>query len=302
MSRLRIAVIGRTGQVARALGRAARSRQLDLVCRGRPDLDVTNPGDIADFLDEVRPHVVVNAAAYTSVDRAESEQDEAFRVNADGPALLARLAGQRGAPVVHLSTDYVFDGRSPRPYAEGDEVAPLGVYGRSKAAGESAVRSATERHIILRTSWVYGPDGTNFVQTMLRLAATRAEIGVVDDQRGSPTAAQDIARAILEIAPRIADPQFADWGTYHMTGRGEATWFSFAREIFRLAAARGARTPRLVAIATADYPTATRRPANSVLDNAKFDAVFGLERPDWQDSLAQCMDRLEWPVVGEVTV
>jgi dTDP-4-dehydrorhamnose reductase len=195
--------------------------------------------------------------------------------------------------LVHISTDYVFDGSSRTPYVETDAVLPLSVYGASKAAGEMAVRRALVQNIIIRTAWVYGAHGGNFVKTMLRLGAERPELGVVDDQRGSPTSAFDLADAILQIAPRLvasSDPSL--WGTYHLTGATETTWHGFATEIFRQASVRGAIVPRLKAITTAQYPTPARRPAYSCLDNSRFVSTFGFGLPDWRASLASCMSEL----------
>jgi dTDP-4-dehydrorhamnose reductase len=203
---------------------------------------------------------------------------------------LARLCAAASLPLIHISTDFVFDGTRRRPYVETDAVLPLGTYGASKAAGETAVQRACAQHVILRTSWVYSAHGNNFLKTMLRLGAERAELGVVDDQRGSPTSAHDLADAIFEIAPRlVAANDKPLWGTYHLTGAYETTWHGFAAEIFRQAAIRGATVPRLKAITTADYPTPARRPAYSVLDNTKFLETFGFALPDWRASLSRCM-------------
>lgn len=203
------------------------------------------------------------------------------------------LCAERDVPLIHLSTDYVFDGAATRPYREDDPVAPLGVYGASKAAGEDAVRRCHPRHVIIRTAWVYSATGQNFLRTMLRLGAEREELGIVDDQRGTPTYAADIAQALGEIVIRVldADP-FTDWGTYHMTNSGETTWCGFAREIFRLSAGGGNRVPRLRPIATEDYPTPAKRPACSILDGTKLRDTFGVSMPQWQDGVRRCMERL----------
>jgi dTDP-4-dehydrorhamnose reductase len=289
---MRIAIIGRSGQIAQSLRGLGRARGLYVFCAGRPDVDLTSLETIERFLERVSPDLVVNAAAYTAVDKAESEPDAAFRVNGAGAAHVAAACASARVPLVHLSTDFVFDGNKRTPYVETDRVAPISVYGASKAAGEDAVRAACGRHVILRTSWVYAPFGTNFVRTMLRLGAERSELGVVADQRGTPTDARDIARAILDIAPRLKAATTDVWGTYHLTGSYETTWHKFAEEIFRQAALRGAMVPRLKAISTTDYPTAAKRPAYSVLDNGKFIATFGFALPDWRASLAGCLDEL----------
>lgn len=297
MSRLAISVIGRGGQVARALVRAAAGSGSQLVARGRPELDLSNLDSTARFLAETRPDIVVNAAAYTAVDKAETEPGLAFRANAEGPARLATLCGHFKIPLIHLSTDYVFDGTARVPNREDDAIAPLGIYGASKAAGETAIRAAHPQHIILRTSWVYSPDGSNFVKTMLRLGGEREVVRVVGDQTGCPTSADHIATAILDIARQVAkDRTNAPWGTYHLTGRGETTWHDFAAEIFRLTANKGWPRPRLERITTAEYPTPARRPAYSVLDNTKVERAFGIRLPDWRSSLAICLDALDVPV------
>jgi dTDP-4-dehydrorhamnose reductase len=287
-----IAVIGASGQVADALVEAAHRRNQPLVARGRPAVDLATGTGLDAFLDDVKPLIVVNAAAYTAVDRAETEPDAAFALNAAGPARIAAICAARNVPLVQLSTDYVFDGAKRAPYTETDAIAPLGVYGASKAEGEAAIRSLWPRHIILRTQWVYGAHGANFVKTMLRLGAEREVVRVVADQHGSPTSAADIAAAILELAPRLTGSAAPAWGTYHLSGSGETTWHGFAAEIFRQAAAAGLKVPALEAIPTANYPTPARRPPYSVLDNTKFVAAFGRGLPDWRQSLAPVVARL----------
>jgi len=238
---------------------------------------------------ELSPVAVINAAAYTAVDKAESDPTAAFAVNAQAPGYLARLCHSHELPLLQISTDYVFDGRQRTPYRETDPIAPLSVYGASKAAGEAAVRSLCPRHLILRTSWLYSMDGQTFLTTMVRLAGKRDELSVVGDQHGTPTWTHDLAAAILTILQRVlASNDEGLWGTYHLTSRGQTTWLGFATEIFRLAAAAGQATPRLKAIATADYAAAAPRPAYSVLDTSKIGATFGICLPTWQHSLAQC--------------
>ena len=287
---MKIAVIGREGQLAQCLRLQGRNRRQYVFAAGRPDVDLIKPETVGAWLDHIEPDLVINAAAYTAVDKAETDSEHAFLINATGAGELARLCATAAIPLVHISTDFVFDGSRRRPYVEADTVLPLGVYGASKAAGETAVRRAHSQHIVLRTSWVYSTQGTNFLKTMLRLGAERAELGVVDDQRGCPTSAEDLAEAILTIAPRVvANRDPALWGTYHLTGAYETTWHGFAAEIFRQAAIRGATVPRLKAIATVDYPTLARRPAYSVLDNSKFIATYGFGLPDWRASLSRCL-------------
>lgn len=285
-----VLVIGCTGQVASALADLGAIGAHPVICRGRPDLDLANPETLTRPLDDANPCIVINAAAYTAVDRAEEDGAEAFAINAEGPERLAELCAARDIPLIQLSTDYVFDGASTRPYREDDAIAPLGVYGASKAAGEEAVRCNHPRHIIVRTAWVYSATGQNFLRTMLRLGAERDELGVVVDQRGTPTYATDIARGLGDIVLRLqSQGDFSDWGVYHMTNAGETTWYGFAREIFRLSANAGNPVPRLRRITTADYPTAARRPAWSVLDTAKLRRVFGFAPPPWKDGVRRCM-------------
>ena len=289
MAGLPILVIGASGQLARAVARRGAVLDHPIVCLGRPEADLVDPASLQNALDALTPVAVVNAAAYTAVDKAEEEPEAAFAANAAGPEALATLCHERRLPLIHVSTDYVFDGAKRRPYTETDAIAPLGVYGVGKAQGEAAIRRVCPRHVILRTSWLYSLEGRNFLTTMLRLGETRDELGVVDDQHGTPTWARDVAGAICTITRQlIADRREDAWGTYHLTGAGETTWFGFASEIFRLAAARGSKVPRLKPIATKDYPTLAKRPPYSVLDNGKIRSAFAVLLPGWQESLAQC--------------
>ena len=289
-----IFVAGATGQVAQALVEAARRRGVPLVAYGRPLIDLERLEGLGAAVVEAPPLAVVNAAAYTAVDKAESEPERAFAVNRDGAAALARAAAVLGVPFIHLSTDYVFDGAKAAPYVESDPTGPAGVYGRSKLEGEQAALAANERTIVLRTAWVYGPHGSNFVRTMLRLAGERDSLRVVDDQQGSPTAAPDIAEGILTVLDVVGrsgwQREFS--GVYHLAGTGEATWCGFARAIMEEAGARGARAVPVEAIGTADYPTPARRPANSRLDTTRLAEVFGVRLPPWRESLASTLDRL----------
>jgi dTDP-4-dehydrorhamnose reductase len=289
---MRIAVTGSKGQVATSLLERAEGK-VEIVALGRPTFDLTDRAAIIAGLDAARPDVVVNAAAYTAVDKAETEEADALRVNRDGAAHVAEAAVRLGIPLIHLSTDYVFDGALGRPYREDDPTAPTGAYGRSKLAGEKAVAERCEDSVISRTAWVYSPFGTNFVRTMLKLNETRDEVGVVADQRGNPTSALDIADAVIAIAARLKDDASpALRGVFHMTGSGEATWADFAEAVFQEAAARGRRQTHVRRIATADYPTPARRPANSRLDNEKRARVYGVRLPEWRQSVAGCCDRL----------
>jgi dTDP-4-dehydrorhamnose reductase len=289
---MRIAVTGLRGQVATSLIERA-GAGVEIVALGRPAFDLEDRGAVIAGLERARPEAVVNAAAYTAVDKAETEEAVAVRVNGEGAGHVAEAAARLGVPLLHLSTDYVFDGALPRPYREEDPTGPAGAYGRSKLIGEQRVAERCPNSVILRTAWVYSASGANFVRTMLRLNETRDEVGVVADQIGNPTSALDIADAVLAIAARVKDDLSpALRGVFHMTGSGEASWADFADAIFCEAAARGRRSTRVKRITSADYPTLARRPANSRLDNEKLSRVYGLRLPEWRASLTVCCERL----------
>lgn len=293
MPDLRVLVAGARGQVARALVQSAPASGLHVTALGRPELDLADPASIAAACRRIRPDLVINAAAHTAVDQAETDEAAAFALNAEGAGMLAAEAAKCGAPILHLSTDYVFNGEKTSPYYESDPVAPLGVYGRSKLAGEQAVAAANPRHLIFRTAWVYSPTGKNFVKTMLRVAEVREEITVVHDQIGNPTSANDIAGALWRVASRIlADPASFTPGIYHMTATGEATWAEFAEEILRVSAALGGPAARVKRITTAEYPTPAKRPANSRLDCSKLSRDCGVILPHWQESTRACVEQL----------
>jgi dTDP-4-dehydrorhamnose reductase len=282
-------VFGRSGQVAGELA------ELDIAgwrveAYGRETLDLAS-GDIAAFVAEKAPDAVVNAAAYTAVDKAESEPEVAFALNRDAPGAMARACAARNIPFVHISTDYVFDGSKPGPYVEDDPIAPLGVYGESKAAGEAAVQAAGGRWAILRTSWVYAPTGANFIKTMIRVGKTRDEVGVVDDQHGRPTSAREVAGAA--VAAVKAMPAAGPLGVLHIAGGGDATWADLAEEVFVRLEKRTGRRPALKRITTADYPTPARRPANSRLDGPRAQALLGWRPRPWRESVSQCLDEIE---------
>jgi dTDP-4-dehydrorhamnose reductase len=288
----KILVTGKSGQLGSALA-AHGGECVEAV--GRPDFDFEKPDTIADVFRAAEPWLVVNAAAYTAVDAAETDPRAAFRVNRDGPAELARHCAAAGVPLIHISTDYVYDGVKPSPYVELDAVGPYSVYGASKLAGETAVRLSGARAIILRTAWVYAAAGHNFVRTMLALARTNDELRVVADQRGCPTCAADLADAILAIATRIKaagwDPSLA--GVYHAAGSGETTWHGLATAIFEEAQRHGAKIPAsVVAITTGEFPRAARPPANSRLDCTRLEAIFGVQMPHWRDSLSRTIDEI----------
>ncbi len=290
---MRIVVTGRQGQVVQALAEVAAASGMVVIPVGRPDLDLAVPESVLPALAAARPDVIVSAAAYTAVDRAESEGEAAFAVNARGAELVARAAAALGVPVIHLSTDYVFAGDQPGPYREDDPTGPVSVYGASKLEGERLVAAACADHVILRTAWVYSPFGVNFVKTMMRLGECRSEVAVVADQHGRPTSAHDIAGAIVAIAGRLTqdgDRQLR--GTFHLAATGEATWAEFAEAVFAGLKLRGGPSVAVKPIATADYPTAARRPENSRLATGKLADTYGIVLPDWRASLPAVLDRL----------
>ncbi len=287
---MRVLIFGGDGQLGREFRRLDGRNGHQVIAVTRSQADIVQPAAVRAAVRDADAEAVVNAAAYTAVDRAESELELAFSINRDGAGQVAAAAAERGLPVVHISTDYVFDGAKQGAYPPDHPVAPMGVYGASKEAGERAVREAHDRHLILRTSWVFGAQGHNFVKTMLRLGAEREELGVVDDQFGCPTPARDLAAAVLDALPRLAK---GGWGTYHYCGAGATSWHGFARQIFELREAiTGAPPPRLRALATAEYPTPAPRPANSELDCASFAAAFGVAPRSWKPGLAEVLDEL----------
>lgn len=290
----RLLVTGRYGQIATALAeRAALDGRFDVVSLGRPQFDLADPSTVGAAIEMASPDIIVSAAAYTAVDQAETEEDLATRMNGLSAGEIAKAADRLGVPIIHISTDYVFDGLKSTPYVEDDIVAPLGAYGRSKLAGEIAVRAATAQHVILRTAWVYSPFGKNFLKTMLRLAETRESLSVVDDQTGNPTSAIDIADGILTVASNLlSDHSLALRGTFHMNGNGAASWADFAEEIFSCARLQNGPFATVNKITTSEYPTPARRPANSRLDCARLRELHGIILPPWQVSTAQIVERM----------
>jgi dTDP-4-dehydrorhamnose reductase len=290
---MRIAVTGTSGQVVTSLLERGPVVGHEVIAVGRPALDLADPATILPALEAARPVAIVSAAAWTAVDKAESEAEAAHAVNATGAGAVAEAAAQLGVPLVHISTDYVFDGSLDRPWREDDPTGPTGVYGATKLAGEQAVLAAHVDSAILRTAWVYSPFGANFVRTMLRLAETREELSVVGDQVGNPTNALDIADGVLRVAANLAagtDP--AQRGVFHMTAAGEASWADFARAIFAASAQHGGATAQVNAITTANYPTPATRPANSRLDCTRIARAHGVVLPRWQDALPPVVARL----------
>lgn len=290
---MKLLVTGRSGQLAQSLAEQKRPG-LDIVLAGRPAFDVAEPRSLDQQITSHLPDVVINTAAYTAVDRCESEPSAAIRINKLGAYNVARACADADVPLIHISTDYVFDGAKSAPYVETDEPAPISVYGRSKLEGESEVAAVAKRHVILRTSWFYSPFGINFLKTMLRLADTRTEINVVSDQIGAPTYADHLSGAIVRMAPHlISRPNLR--GVYHLTASGETTWAGFAEEIFRLQADQ--IRPRIVPISSTEYGAPARRPANSRLDCSKFESAFGFRLPAWQSGVSECLARLRAPLL-----
>jgi dTDP-4-dehydrorhamnose reductase len=288
---MKLLVLGAGGQVGHELSRLAWPADYRVAAFDRAGVDITRKEAVSAALGRERPGIVINAAAYTAVDRAESEPDAAWAGNCAGPGHLAAACQAAGIPLIHISTDYVFDGSKQGPYREDDPVDPLGVYGQSKEAGDRAVRETLAEHVILRTAWVYSAHGHNFVKTMLRVAAERPVLRVVADQIGSPTSAGDIASAIAAIVRRITAGD-RQWGAYHFAGGGAVSWHGFAEAIFELAAPWRGAPPQVEAITTADYPTPARRPANSVLDCRHIGEVFGIVPRPWREALAEVIGEL----------
>jgi dTDP-4-dehydrorhamnose reductase len=279
---------GGTGQVGTGLMLANRGR-FEIVAPTRADFDLLDAASIERNIAARDWAAIINCAAYTAVDKAESEPQAAFAINAEAPGIMARAAAARAIPLLHVSTDYVFDGSKPDAYSEEDPVTPLGVYGASKEAGERAVRDAGGRSIILRTAWVVSPWGHNFVKTMLRLGGERDELGVVADQVGCPTSAIEIAETLLILAERLLGDRREPCGTYHFVNSGQASWYDLASAVFAYAGARSMKIPRVNAIATADYPTPARRPANSRLSTAKLERTFGMKPRPWQEAVEEIL-------------
>ncbi|WP_312795599.1 dTDP-4-dehydrorhamnose reductase [Tianweitania sp.] len=291
---MKILVAGRSGQVAQSLA-AISTPDRQFVTLGRPELDITDPASVEAAILEHQPAALINAAAYTAVDKAETEPDAAFAANETGPRVLATAAREAGIPILHISTDYVFAGNKDGFYTEDDPVDPQSVYGRSKLAGERAVAQANPDHVILRTAWVFSPYSNNFLKTMLRLAADRDTIRVVADQWGSPTYAPDIAEGLARVLDHaLASPADPTWrGIFHMTAEGTCTWADFAEEVFRRSAELGGASAKVERITTTEYPTPAMRPANSRLDNGTFASAFNFTLPSWQNGTQRCLEALQ---------
>lgn len=291
---MRIAVTGKAGQIVTALSERGAAAGYEVIALGRPELDLGDPATVLPAIKSAMPDAVVSAAAYTAVDKAEGEPDLANAVNGAGAVAVARAAKALGLPLVHISTDYVFDGRMDRPYVETDPTGPTGIYGASKLAGEQGVLTTyPENSAVLRVAWVYSPFGNNFVKTMLRLAGDRSEVSVVADQVGNPTSALDIADGVLKaVSNLVVDGTPELRGLFHMTAHGEASWADFAEAIFAASDAKGGPSAAVKHITTADYPTPATRPANSRLDCGRIALLHGVALPDWRDGLEMVISRL----------
>lgn len=285
---MRVVVTGSGGMVGTQLVDQARQKGWNCEALARDDLDISDAAAVSDLVEKFRPDLVFNAGAYTAVDKAEFEPETASKINALGAGNLARAVKAIGATIVHISTDYVFDGESNAPYLPSDRVNPVNVYGNTKLGGEQAIAMSGARHLIVRTSWVYSNTGRNFVRTMLTAAEQRPELRVVNDQRGSPTSAHDLAEALIAAGEQVArTPSLT--GLYHFSNAGVTTWYEFARAIFEL---RGGRIPPIVPVATSEYPTPARRPRSSVLDSSSFTAAFGVSPRPWREALAEVVGEL----------
>ena len=285
---MKILVTGANGQVGHCLQQQLSESSWEFVALTRAELDISDTHAVENAVQQIRPDIIINAAAYTAVDKAEQERELAFAINRDGPANLARAANQINAAILHISTDYVFAGDATGTYSEDAPTAPQGIYGQSKLEGEQAVAAANDKHVILRTAWVFGEHGNNFVKTMIRLGGGRDTLGIVADQEGGPTYAGDIARALITIAQQYANGKSIEWGIYHYSGLPHISWFGFAQNIFAevdQAKLYAKNIPQLNAITTADYPTPAKRPTNSKLDCNKIERAFGIAASDWRLAL-----------------
>jgi dTDP-4-dehydrorhamnose reductase len=286
-----ILVTGGSGQVGQSLDRLAGAADVELVMPARAELDLSDPAAIEAYVASRDWAAIISSGAYTAVDKAESDVANAWAANALGPAALAAAAAKADIPIVHVSTDYVFDGTQAGFYCEDAPVAPIGVYGASKEGGEQAVRTANPKHVILRTAWVVSPFGNNFVKTMLRLGAERPELRVVGDQYGCPTSALDIAKTLLQVVEKAVQDRAA-WGTYHFVNAGEANWHQLASAVLDRAATHDRPRPKVEAITTADYPTLAKRPANSRLSSVKLTEKFGIQPRPWGEAVGEIVDEL----------
>jgi len=291
---MKILVTGAQGQIGRELVAIAASHGYEVFAAGRAELDITNADNVNALFKQHNPDIVINAAAYTAVDKAETEQDMAYAINRDGAKNLGLACKEHSIPLFHISTDYVFNGEKNEPYKEDDEVSPLGVYGESKWQGEQAIREHHTKSLILRVAWVFGAQGNNFVKTMLRLANERNELNVVADQFGGPSPAKEIALALIQLVDLYKQNNNFDWGTYHFCGKPKTTWHDFANEIFNQANKIGILNKKITvnAITTEQYPTPAKRPQNSMLDCAKIKETFDIDMPDWRAGLLNVLTEI----------
>ena len=292
---MKILITGAQGQVGKELVSIANQRGFDVIAAGQTELDITQLKNIESYVEVHQPDLVINAAAYTAVNKAEEEQDITYAINRDGTANLAAVSKEKNIPLLHISTDYVFDGTKSEAYRENDAISPLGVYGISKWQGEETIRQTLPEHIILRVAWVFGAQGNNFVKTMLRLAKDRDELSVVADQFGRPSPAKDIAKTLIILAEQYQKEKTLEWGTYHYCGDEKVSWCGFAKEILKQAKEQGLieKDIKVNAITTAEYQDPTKRPANSMLDCEKIKNTFGIEMPSWKESLNQVLTELK---------
>ena len=292
---MKILITGAEGQVGKELVSIANQRGFDVIAAGQTELDITQLKNIKSYFEVHQPDLVINAAAYTAVNKAEEEQDITYAINRDGTANLAAVSKEKNIPLLHISTDYVFDGTKSEAYSENDAVSPLGIYGISKWQGEETIRQTLPEHIILRVAWVFGAQGNNFVKTMLRLAKDRDELSVVADQFGRPSPAKDIAKTLIILAEQYQKEKTLEWGTYHYCGDEKVSWCGFAKEILKQAKEQGLieKDIKVNAITTAEYQDPTKRPANSMLDCEKIKNTFGIEMPSWKESLNQVLTELK---------
>ena len=292
---MKILITGAQGQVGKELTSTASAKGFEVIAASRADLDITQAQSVENYITQYQPDIVINAAAHTAVDKAESEQDLAFAINRDGAKNIAAACKKQNIPLLHISTDYVFDGTKSEPYSENDTVSPLGIYGESKWQGEEIIRKNLNDHLILRVAWVFGAQGNNFVKTMLRLGEDRDELNVVADQFGGPSPAKNIAQILIDLVERYKKDGTLAWGTYHYCGNSKTTWYDFAKEIFKQAFELGLlnKEVKVNPITTAEYPTAAKRPGNSMLDCSKLKTTFGIEMPEWKEALKQVLIELK---------
>jgi dTDP-4-dehydrorhamnose reductase len=292
---MKILITGAQGQVGKELVSIANQRGFDVIAAGRTQLDIAQFKNVKNYVQLYNPNIIINAAAYTAVDKAEEEQEIAYAINRDGAENLAAVCKEKNIPLLHISTDYVFDGTKSEAYSENDAVSPLGIYGISKWQGEEAIRQTLPEHIILRVAWVFGAQGNNFVKTMLRLAKDRGELNVVADQFGGPSPAKKIAETLILLAETYQKEKALEWGTYHYCGAEKTNWYDFAKEIFSQAKEKGLidKEIKVNAITTEQYPIQAKRPINSMLDCSKIKNTFGIEMPSWKNALNEAITELK---------